>query len=45
VVGWLREAGFDLLCQEVRGQSMVIAGKLPPAGVGAGRTTHGAERR
>jgi len=45
VVGWLREAGFDLLCQEVRGQSMVIVGKLPPADMEAGRTTHGAERR
>ncbi len=30
VAGWVREAGFDLLCHEVRGQSIVIVGKLPP---------------
>jgi SAM-dependent methyltransferase len=45
VVGWMREAGFDLLCQEVRGQSMVIVGKLPPADVEADGKTHRVERR
>jgi SAM-dependent methyltransferase len=33
VTGWVRwvgtHAGFQLLCQDVRGQSMVIVGKLP----------------
>lgn len=29
VVRWVRKAGFQLLCEEVRGQSMVIVAKLP----------------
>lgn len=36
VAGWVREAGFGLMCQEVRGQSMIIVGKLPPAKVEVG---------
>lgn len=31
VAGWVRGVGFNLLLEEVRGQSMVIVGKLPPA--------------
>jgi SAM-dependent methyltransferase len=35
VAGWVRwvgtHAGFQLLCQHVRGQSMVVVGKLPTA--------------
>jgi SAM-dependent methyltransferase len=43
VAGWVRGVGFELLRQEVRGQSMVIAGKLPPADVEADEKTHGEE--
>jgi len=32
----MRGAGFNLLLEEVRGQSMVIVGKLPPAEVEIG---------
>jgi SAM-dependent methyltransferase len=32
VAGWVRGAGFDLMGEELRGQSMVIVGKLPPPG-------------
>jgi SAM-dependent methyltransferase len=38
VVAWARRAGFDLLHEEVRGQSMVVVGKLPSAEVEAGGT-------
>ena len=31
VAEWVCEAGFQLLCEEVHGRSMVIVGKLPPA--------------
>jgi SAM-dependent methyltransferase len=31
VAGWVRKAGFRLLCEDVRGQSMVIVGRLPTA--------------
>jgi SAM-dependent methyltransferase len=31
VAGWVCEAGFQLMCEDVRGQSMVIVGKLPSA--------------
>jgi len=31
VVGWVRGAGFQLLCEDVRGQTMVIVGRLPRA--------------
>jgi SAM-dependent methyltransferase len=33
VAKWVRAAGFSLLLEEVRGQSMVIVGKLLPAKV------------
>ena len=33
VAGWVRKAGFQLLCEDVRGQSMVVVGKLPTAGL------------
>lgn len=36
VAGWVRAAGFNLLLEEVRGQSMVIVGRLPPAKVKTG---------
>jgi len=29
VAGWMADAGFDMLRQEVRGQTMVLAGRLP----------------
>jgi len=29
VVGWMADAGFDMLRQEVRGQTMIVAGRLP----------------
>jgi 2-polyprenyl-3-methyl-5-hydroxy-6-metoxy-1,4-benzoquinol methylase len=29
VVGWMVDAGFDMLRQEVRGQTMIVAGRLP----------------
>ena len=38
VAGWVNEAGFSLMCQEERGQSMIIVGKLPPAKVQVGDT-------
>ena len=31
VGGWVSRAGFRLLCEDVRGQSMVMVGKLPAA--------------
>jgi SAM-dependent methyltransferase len=31
VAGWAHKAGFQLLCEDVRGQSMVVVGKLPTA--------------
>jgi SAM-dependent methyltransferase len=31
VAGWVRKVGFQLLCEDVRGQSMVMVGKLPAA--------------
>jgi SAM-dependent methyltransferase len=31
VAGWVCEAGFQLMCEDVRGQSMVIVGELPSA--------------
>jgi SAM-dependent methyltransferase len=31
VAGWVQEAGFNLRLEEVRGNSMVIVGELPPA--------------
>jgi SAM-dependent methyltransferase len=31
VAGWVRKAGFQLLCEDVRGQSIVMVGKLPAA--------------
>ena len=31
VAGWVRKAGLQLLCEDVRGQSMVVVGKLPTA--------------
>jgi SAM-dependent methyltransferase len=43
VAGWVRGAGFELLRQEIRGQSMIIVGKLPPADVETGGKTHGQE--
>jgi SAM-dependent methyltransferase len=33
VAGWVSKAGFQLLCEDVRGQSMVVVGKLPAAGL------------
>jgi SAM-dependent methyltransferase len=33
VAGWVRKAGFQLLFRDVRGQSMVVVGKLPTAGL------------
>jgi hypothetical protein len=32
VTGWVREAGFQLLKEEVRGQSMITVAELPPTG-------------
>lgn len=32
VAGWVRKAGFRLLCEDVRGQSMVVVSKLPTTG-------------
>jgi 2-polyprenyl-3-methyl-5-hydroxy-6-metoxy-1,4-benzoquinol methylase len=29
VVGWMASAGFEMLRQEVRGQTMVLAGRVP----------------
>jgi 2-polyprenyl-3-methyl-5-hydroxy-6-metoxy-1,4-benzoquinol methylase len=29
VAGWMADAGFDILRQEVRGQTMILAGRLP----------------
>jgi hypothetical protein len=29
VAGWMADAGFDMLRQEVRGQTMILAGRLP----------------
>jgi 2-polyprenyl-3-methyl-5-hydroxy-6-metoxy-1,4-benzoquinol methylase len=34
VAGWICEAGFRLLREDVRGRSMVIVGRLPPARLG-----------
>jgi SAM-dependent methyltransferase len=31
VAGWVCEAGFQLMCEDVRGQTMVIVGELPSA--------------
>jgi hypothetical protein len=31
VAKWVREAGLQLPCEDVRGQSMVVVGRLPPA--------------
>jgi SAM-dependent methyltransferase len=31
VAGWVRKVGFQLLCEDVRGRSMVMVGKLPAA--------------
>jgi SAM-dependent methyltransferase len=31
VAGWVRKVGFQLLCEDVHGQSMVMVGKLPAA--------------
>ena len=31
VAGWMVDAGFDMLRQEVRGQTMILAGRLPIA--------------
>ena len=31
VAEWVSKAGFQLLCEDVRGQSMVVVGKLPTA--------------
>jgi len=31
VAGWVRKVGFQLLSEDVRGQSMVMVGKLPAA--------------
>ena len=36
VTRWVREVGFGLMCQEVRGQSITVVGKLPPAKVEVG---------
>jgi SAM-dependent methyltransferase len=32
VAEWVSKAGFQLLCEDVRGQSMVVVGKLPRTG-------------
>jgi SAM-dependent methyltransferase len=45
VAGWVREAGFNLQLEEVRGQSMVIMGKLPPAKVEASDKRESAAHR
>jgi len=29
VAGWMADAGFDILRQEVRGQTMILAGQMP----------------
>jgi SAM-dependent methyltransferase len=29
VAGWMADAGFDMLRQEIRGQTMILAGRLP----------------
>lgn len=29
VAGWMADAGFDMLRQEVRGQTMIVAGRVP----------------